>query len=68
MRNPSDHFDDNTVVDFLARTVPVEDAHAVAVHVVTCRQCREMVETCRSLGDGLDSGRGGLPDPAGLVD
>jgi hypothetical protein len=51
MRNPAQHLDENTVLDLLARSVPAEDTHAVAIHLVTCRPCREMVQSCRALAD-----------------
>lgn len=58
MRNPADHLDDNTVVDLLERAVRLEDAPALAVHLVTCATCREMVQTCRALADGLGTSTG----------
>ncbi len=56
MRTAAQHLDENTVVDFLAGAVPARDARAVAVHLVTCAMCREVVETSRRAVDGVASG------------
>ena len=55
MRDPAHHLDENAVVDFLAGAVPLEDWRAVAIHLVICAVCREVVETCRQPSDGVTS-------------
>jgi len=55
MRRPSQHLDDNTLVDLLARAVPAEEADALAVHLFTCAPCREILDICRRLGDVVAS-------------